>query len=360
MLQRLESALSSGEEIHAVIDAIGSSSDGKGRSLTAPSHRGQMLAFDRAFAVSDRHPDELRYYEAHGTGTPVGDRSEIAALTGFLQSCGVDHQRCAIGSVKALIGHTKATAGLAGLIKAALALRHGTIPGQQPLREPHPELRGDGPVYVPAHPIPWPAVAGERLAAVSAFGFGGTNFTVLLSDRHRRSGQGLSAALQMPPLPSALSVLAVPLSGRDPGASLDHIRSEVMQWLRQLAGVHRSINTKILESPVLPRYSPTWSATAFLALDRFADDGLAQFDVLARRLGGDSVDGLVHISGLSSESLTPPPLVFLFPGQGSVYPGMGVAWMLISPGLARLWICFRRCIQIQTCFEGAWGIPFVC
>ena len=331
MLQRLESALSSGEEIHAVIDAIGSSSDGKGRSLTAPSHRGQMLAFDRAFAVSDRHPDELRYYEAHGTGTPVGDRSEIAALTGFLQSCGVDHQRCAIGSVKALIGHTKATAGLAGLIKAALALRHGTIPGQQPLREPHPELMGDGPVYVPAHSIPWPAVAGERLAAVSAFGFGGTNFTVLLSDRHRRSGQGLSAALQMPPLPSALSVLALPLSGRDPVASLDHIRSEVMQWLRQLAGVHRSINTKILESPVLPRYSPTWSATAFLALDRFADDGLAQFDVLARRLGGDSVDGLVHISGLSSESLTPPPLVFLFPGQGSVYPGMGVAWMLISP-----------------------------
>ena len=138
------------------------------------------------------------------------------------------------------------------------------------------------------------AVAGERLAAVSAFGFGGTNFTVLLSDRHRRSGQGLSAALQMPPLPSALSVLALPLSGRDPGASLDHIRSEVMQWLRQLAGVHRSINTKILESPVLPRYSHL-ECYGVLALDRFAD-GLAQF-MFWGRLGGDSVDGLVLSPG---------------------------------------------------------------
>ena len=331
VLQRLETARSSGAEIHAVIDAIGSSSDGKGRSLTAPSHRGQMLAFDRAFAASDRHPGELRYYEAHGTGTPVGDRSEIAALTGFLQSCGVDQQRCAIGSVKALIGHTKASAGLAGLIKAVLALRHGTIPGQQPVREPHPELTGDGPVYVPATPTPWPAIAGERLAAVSAFGFGGTNFTVLLSDRHRRSMRGLAAELQMAPLPAALSVVAFPLSGRDPSASLGQTRLQIEHWLRQLAGVQRPINTKILESPVLPRYSPTWSATAYLALDRFADDGLVQFDALARRLGGESVPGLLHVSGVSSEPSNPPPLVVLFPGQGSVYPGMGAAWMLSSP-----------------------------
>lgn len=331
VLERLETACRSGAEIHAVIDAIGSSSDGKGRSLTAPSHRGQMLAFERAFAASDRHPAELRYYEAHGTGTPVGDRSEIAALTGFLQSWGVDQQRCAVGSVKAQIGHTKASAGLAGLIKAALALRYGTLPGQQPIRQPHPELSGEGPVYVPATPSPWPAVAGERLAAVSAFGFGGTNFTVLLSDRHRRRCQGLASALQSAPLPAALTVIALPLNRRDSLAALRQHREQLDQWLHQLAGSDRSINAKILESPWLPRYSPTWESTAFLALDRSGGNGVALLDALERRLRGEQTQGLLHVSGLASMPGMPPPVVLLFPGQGSVYPGMGAVWMLSSP-----------------------------
>lgn len=331
VLERLETASRSGADIYAVIDAIGSSSDGKGRSLTAPSHRGQMLAFERAFAASDRHPAELRYYEAHGTGTPVGDRSEVTALTGFLQSWGVDQQRCAVGSVKAQIGHTKASAGLAGLIKAALALRYGTLPGQQPIRQPHPELSGEGPLYIPATPSPWPAVAGERLAAVSAFGFGGTNFTVLLSDRHRRRCQGLATALQSAPLPGALSVIALPLSGRDPLAALRQHRERLDQWLLLLAGVNRPTNAKILESPWLPRYSPAWESTAFLALERSGDTCLVLLDALERRLRGERTQGLLHVSGLASTPGMPPPVVLLFPGQGSVYPGMGALWMLSSP-----------------------------
>lgn len=331
-LERLESASRSGAEIHAVIDAIGSSSDGKGRSLTAPSHRGQMLAFDRAFAGSDRHPTELRYYEAHGTGTPVGDRSEITALTGFLQSCGVDRQRCAIGSVKALIGHTKASAGLAGLIKAALAIRHGTLPGQGSVREPHPELAGDGPVYVPSAPSPWPSIPGERLAAVSAFGFGGTNFTVLLSDRHRRVGEGAMATLPSSVLTSAFTVIALPLSARNAKASLLELRGKLVRWLQGLAGDPRPINAKILECPLLPRYSSTWDCTAFLALNRSGQDGLALLDAVDQRLNGDSTQALVHLSrSLPSSPASPPPVVMLFPGQGSVYPGMGADLMLTSP-----------------------------
>lgn len=331
VLERLDDASRSGAEIFAVIDAVGSSSDGKGRSLTAPSHRGQMLAFDRAFASSDRHPSELRYYEAHGTGTPVGDRSEIAALTGFLHSWGVNQQRCAVGSVKALIGHTKATAGLAGLIKAALALRHGTLPGQQPIDQPLPELTGDSPVYVPATASPWPALAGERLAAVSAFGFGGTNFTVLLSDRHRRRGQGVANAIQPAPIPSVLSVIALPLARRNPLASLRQFREQLGHWLLQLAGINRPINSKIIESPLLQQYSPTWPSAAFLAMNRFEDDGLELLDALERRLMGEEVDGLLHVSGVSSTPISAPALVLVFTGQGSVYPGMGSTWMLSSP-----------------------------
>lgn len=331
VLERLETASRSGAEIHAVIDAIGSSSDGKGRSLTAPSHRGQMLAFERAFAASDRHPSELRYYEAHGTGTPVGDRSEISALTGFLLSHGVDRQRCAVGSVKAQIGHTKATAGLAGLIKAALALEFGTLPGQQPIRQPHPELSGEGPVYIPSTPSPWPATPGERLAAVSAFGFGGTNFMVLLSDRHRRRSHGLVGVVQSAPLPASLSVVALPLRGRDPVASLRQHREQLEQWLLLMAGVNRSSNAKLLDAPWLPRYSPTWESTAFLALDRNRDDCQDLLGVLERQLQGDQTEALLHVSGLAAPPRAQPPVVLLFPGQGSVYPGMGATWMLSSP-----------------------------
>lgn len=331
VLERLETASRSGAGIYAVIDAIGSSSDGKGRSLTAPSHRGQMLAFDRAFAASDRHPSELRYYEAHGTGTPVGDQSEITALTRFLQSCGVGHQRCAVGSVKALIGHTKATAGLAGLIKAALALQNGTIPGQQSARQPLPELTGNGPVYVPERPVPWPGVTGDRLAAVSAFGFGGTNFTVLLSDRHRRQGHALTGEPLSCPLPADLSVIAFPLHGRDPLAALHEHRRQIDRWLKELSGVQRSLNSKILESPWLPCYTPTWPSTAYIAINRTGDDGLLQLDALEQRLRGEPIHGLLHVSHLDGSPTTPPPVVMLFPGQGSAYQGMGAVLMLSSP-----------------------------
>ena len=335
VLQRLETAQQSGADVYAVIDAIGSSSDGKGRSLTAPSHRGQILAFERAFAASDRHPAELRYYEAHGTGTPVGDRSEIAALTGFLQSCGVDHQRCAVGSVKALIGHTKASAGLAGLIKAALALHHGTLPGQEPVRQPHQELAGDGPVYIPSTAAIWPDAAGERLAAVSAFGFGGTNFTVLLSDRHRRLVKGIPSAVPLSPLPSPLEVIALPLLGRDPMLALQQHRVRCQQWLKQMVGVPRPSNAKLLEAPWLPRYSPSWARTGFLALDRRREDVFVQLEELEKRLAGQSSDGLVHLSSLEDRLESSPPVVLLFPGQGSVYPGMGSLWMLSSPRVRR-------------------------
>jgi len=335
VLQRLESAQESGSCIYAVIDAIGSSSDGKGRSLTAPSQRGQVLAFERAFAASDRHPSELRYYEAHGTGTPVGDRSEVAALTGFLQASGVDHQRCAVGSVKALIGHTKASAGLAGLIKAALALHHGTLPGQEPLRQPHPELAGDGPVYIPSTASIWPDAAGQRLAAVSAFGFGGTNFTALLSDRHRRPVNAIPSAVSLSPLPSPLEVIAIPLLGRDPLQALQQHRVRLQHWLRKMAGVSLPLNAKLLEAPWLPRYSPSWSKTGFLALDRRDDDVFAQFDALEKRLRGHSEEGMVHLTSLEGRTGSAPPVVLLFPGQGSVYPGMGSLWMLSSPRVRR-------------------------
>ena len=331
VLQRLDSALRNGSEIYAVIDSIGSSSDGKGRSLTAPSHRGQILALDRAFKASDRHPSELRYYEAHGTGTPVGDRSEITALTRFLSSHGVPQQNCAVGSVKALIGHTKATAGLAGLIKAVLSLQYGALPGHQHIRETLSELSGQGPVYIPATTSPWPSHNGERLAAVSAFGFGGTNFTLLVSDRHRRSLNTDLARVQIPPVASNLHILALPLNTSDPVNSLNDYRRKLSDWLDKLSGVNSSINSQFLIAPWLPRYSPLWDTTALLALDPTGNDCFDLFQDLEQTLNGDSSTELTYISRSKLDSSATPPVVLLFPGQGSIYPSMGSISMISSP-----------------------------
>lgn len=181
VLKQLADAERDGDRIYAVIKGIGSASDGRSRGLTAPRPDGQRRALERAYAMAGLSPAQVGLVEAHGTGTVVGDRTELAVLTEVFSAAGTPAGSCTLGSVKSQIGHTKCTAGLAGLIKAAYAVHTGVRPPTRQLREPNPYWdRGTSPFCFDLTPRPW-AGSGTRTAGVSAFGFGGTNFHAVLS-----------------------------------------------------------------------------------------------------------------------------------------------------------------------------------
>ncbi len=183
VLKRLALADRDGDSIYALIRGIGSSSDGRHRSLTAPHPDGQERALRRAYADSGVDPSTIGLIEAHGTGTVVGDRTEVESLDRVFRHCG-EANPCALGSVKSQIGHTKVAAGFAGLIKAVLALQQQILPPTAGIEAPNPCLREETSFYLNTRTRPWFRKAGERArrAGVSAFGFGGTNFHCVLEE----------------------------------------------------------------------------------------------------------------------------------------------------------------------------------
>ncbi len=162
VMKRLADAERDGDRIYAVVRGTGGSSDGRDRSLTAPRPEGQIRALTRAYAQAGFSPATVELIEAHGTGTVVGDQAEVESLTTFFNKAGAERQRCAIGSVKSMIGHTKTTAGVAGMIKAALALHHQVLPPTLGVTRPNPKANfPETPFYVNSEARPWVA-AGRR------------------------------------------------------------------------------------------------------------------------------------------------------------------------------------------------------
>jgi len=182
VLKRLADAEAAGDRIYAVIKGVGSSSDGRGSAIYEPSASGQTNALRRAYQQAGITPDTIELIEAHGTGTKVGDAIEVSALKEVFGAAGTPY--CAIGSIKSQIGHTKAAAGSAGLIKAALALHHKVLPPTIKVKKPQDVLlASDSPFYVNTELRPWiPRAEHPRRAGVSALGFGGSNFHCLLEE----------------------------------------------------------------------------------------------------------------------------------------------------------------------------------
>jgi acyl transferase domain-containing protein/NAD(P)-dependent dehydrogenase (short-subunit alcohol dehydrogenase family) len=188
VLKRLSDAERDRDRIYAVIKGMGTSSDAKSQSIYAPRAEGQSRALRSAYRLSGIHPGTVELIEAHGTGTRVGDMVEFSALkqvfSEFSPTGSGPAPRCAVGSIKSMIGHTKAAAGSAGLIKAALSLYHKVIPPTLKAGEPDPNLNiEDSPFYLNLTAMPW--LAGKthpRRAGVSAFGFGGSNFHAVLEE----------------------------------------------------------------------------------------------------------------------------------------------------------------------------------
>src|SRR4029453_14333791 len=139
VLKRLAEAERDGDHIYAVIQAVGGSSDGRAMGLSAPRPGGEALALERAYEKAGFSPATVGLFEAHGTGTVVGDRTEARSLASFLTMHGAQPHAPAIGSIKSMIGHTKATAGVTGVAKVALALYHKVLPPTLGVVQPNPK-----------------------------------------------------------------------------------------------------------------------------------------------------------------------------------------------------------------------------
>ena len=189
VLKRLADAERDGDRIYAVIKGVGSSSDGKGQAVYAPSPEGQARALRAAHRNAGVTPDTIGLVEAHGTGTIVGDATEARGLTSVYEETGREGSWCALGSVKSMIGHTKAAAGAAGLIKAVMALHHKVLPPTIKVETPNEAVTpGQTPFYINTEKRPWLPEGGHpRRAGVSAFGFGGSNFHCVVEEYESRA-----------------------------------------------------------------------------------------------------------------------------------------------------------------------------
>ena len=312
VLKRLADAERDGDRIYAVIKGVASSSDGKALGLTAPRPVGQMRAVERAKRKAGVGLDTVGLYEAHGTGTVVGDQAELETIVSSLKADGAPGDACAIGSIKTLVGHTKMAAGVVGLTKAALSLYHKALPPHFGVERPlDPISQPDSPVYLLNETRPWLAHPEHpRRAAVSAFGFGGTNTHAILEEYRgevRRRAAGADA------WPFELVAFS----------------AESEAGLREQA--RRLIEA--IEAGARPRLRDLAYSCAVAAR---AKDGAARMCVVAEsveRLREDLAHALDALGGGRRERLPQNVIISdadsggaavaaLFPGQGAQYTGM--------------------------------------
>lgn len=309
-LRRLADAERDGDRIHAVIRGIGSSSDGRGKSVYAPSPAGQALAIRRAYADAGISPAEVELVEAHGTATRANDATEFESLCAVYRDAEPSRRPwCALGSIKSQIGHAKGAAGAASLIKAALALSHRVLPPTIKIERPNPELDfAKSPFYLNVSSRPWVHPAGStRKAAVSSLGFGGTNFHVILEEY--RGPAEKPARFRTSPVE-----LILVSAGTDAELQDGLSRFEARLDAEPLAALARESQLR-------------FDARASLRLALVASDprdaravlDRAREQIAADPGTGHSIQHRFHFRRGTSDDR----LAFLFPGQGSQYLNMG-------------------------------------
>ncbi len=309
VLMRLDEALAQGRRVFATIPGWGISSDGHG-GITRPEVGGQILALRRAYARAGFGIDTVAYFEGHGTGTNVGDATELATISKARREANPDAPPAVIGSVKAIIGHTKAAAGMAGLIKATMALNAQIIPPTIGNETPHPELTGESPALrVTASGSIWPANLPLR-AAVSAMGFGGINSHVVLeslADERRTAlnvrERTLLRSVQCAELFLLSDAGAAPLRAKAARLAVS-ARDLSLAELSDLADAlaHELIDGEVRAAIVAA--TPTELAERLERLNEWLDEGITS------RL--DATRGVFLGTGRRE-----PRIAFLFPGQGS-------------------------------------------
>ncbi|MAC26947.1 MAG: beta keto-acyl synthase, partial [Myxococcales bacterium] len=335
-LKRLEDAERDGDRVYAVLRGVGSSSDGGGTAVYAPKPSGQAKAIRRAYAQAGFGPETVELVEAHGTGTIAGDAAEfggLRAIFGAVEGAEARGQWCALGSVKSQIGHTKAAAGAAGLVKAVLALHHKALPPTIKVDAPNPKLDLEqSPFYLSTRARPW--VRGEdhpRRAGVSSFGFGGSNFHLALEEY-----DGESPAFRRRIAETELVVL----EAADP-AALAEAATELAGELGACEAEDRDDLFRHLARSSSEAYAAKGARLAIVAKD--AADLEAKLAKAAAKVGAGepfvTPDGVAFGSGAAEE------VAFLFPGQGSQYVDMGAS-------VAMTWDDAREPWDLAASLEG--------
>ncbi|MFJ2894909.1 amino acid adenylation domain-containing protein [Streptomyces sp. NPDC087218] len=304
-LKRLDDALRDGDPIHAVILGAGVNQDGRTNGITVPNADAQVSLIRRVCGEAGITPGDLQYVEAHGTSTPVGDPIEANALSRALAEGRRPDAACYVGSVKANIGHTESAAGIAGLIKTVLCLKHRLIPPHINLDRVNPAIdQATSPYRIPVEPTRWPEHEGPARAGVNSFGFGGTNAHVVLEEAPVRDAR--------PGEPDARAWNILPLTARTPEA-LPEVAAGIRRELAGENGTEVSLSDlghtlarrrQHLES----RLSVVYSSRAEL------DERLAAF------LAGEPRPGITHGRRLDAEQRG---LVWVFTGMGPQWWGMG-------------------------------------
>ncbi|MFN7024817.1 MAG: type I polyketide synthase, partial [Pseudorhizobium sp.] len=303
VLRRLADALSDGNIIHAVIKSTAINNDGSSKAgYLAPSVSGQAEAVVEAQSVGDFAADTIQYVECHGTGTPLGDPIEIEALTQAFRQSTARTGFCYIGSAKSNIGHLDTAAGVVGLIKAALAVKHGEIPPTLGFERPNPSIDFDKtPFKVCTHLTPWPKTPGPRRAAVNSLGVGGTNAHAILEEAPVPYAAGVHTGEERAGADDDPLLLLLSARSR---AALDAGATRLKGWLER----HDDLALEDV------------AKTLFDGRGRFE-----HFLVLTVRGRQEALEALSRPQehGAMQTRIAPAPgAVFMFPGGGVQYPGM--------------------------------------
>jgi len=315
VLKRLSDALADRDPIVAVIRGSAINNDGKSSGLTAPNVLAQQELIRRALKSAGVEPSEIGLVETHGTGTSLGDPIEFDALKEVLGGARADASVCALGALKSNLGHMESAAGVGGLIKVALALRHEAIPANLHFRNLNPRISLEGtPFVIPTRLTPWPRGARRRVAGVSAFGISGTNVHLVVEEA------------------PATEPVAPATTGK-PGKYVLPISARTEEALKALARRYQQqplADTRA--EPGLPELSYTASVRRPHHEHRLALVGESRAELreqIAAFLAGEARP---HLSAGSVElAAGRRKVVFVFPGQGSQWLGMGRGLMEREP-----------------------------
>jgi phthiocerol/phenolphthiocerol synthesis type-I polyketide synthase C len=302
ILKRLSAALRDGDHIYALVRGSAVNQDGRTAGITAPNGLAQQAVIHQALTRAGITAEQLGYLETHGTATALGDPIEVQAIAAVLGEARSGDQHCVLGSVKANIGHLEAAAGVAGLVKVLLCLKHGEIPAQPHFEKLNPHISLENtPLVIPSERQPWLRLGQPRFAGVSSFGFGGTNAHLILEEGPQR--QSTHNQIERP-----LHVLA--------------LSAKSALSLRELARRYENhLATHPDESLADVCFSANAGRSHFTHRLAAISDSPA---LLRERLAAFGAGG--QATGLQSrhvQSKNSPRVAFLFTGQGSQYSGMG-------------------------------------